>query len=51
MDIMYFWVLNVKLDIYTVDMWTVLGSYSKNAIYYSLLVTPSKSNIITFWQQ
>ncbi len=31
------------------------ASYSKNVIYYSLLVTPFKSNIvtllITFWQQ
>ncbi len=25
--------------------------YSNNVIYHSLLVTPFKSNIVTFWQQ
>ncbi len=35
--------------------WQCWASYSNNVIYYSLLVTPFKSNIvtllITFWQQ
>ncbi len=39
-------------EVYESQCW---ASYSKNVIYYSLLVTPFKSNIvtllITFWQQ
>ncbi len=39
----------------TVDQHQCWASYSNNIIYYSLLVTPFKSNIvtllITFWQQ
>ncbi len=44
--------LNDKLIIAGDQCW---ASYLKNVIYYSLLVTPFKSNIvallITFWQQ
>ncbi len=45
----------ITLILNTISNSQCWASYSKNVIYYSLLVTPFKSNIVTllvtFWQQ